>query len=317
METYFETFDATLKYQAERHPQDFLRFASGDPQAEVLRPVSQSLPSRGRDIDACYLVRVRGRETVAHTEFHRRNQGWDELATDVAEAQVRLYRREQRPVLSLVWDLYGHRTWPVLSEKKLEFGCQVAQEVSQCVYQLVNLRGLTGQKLLAEAPPALWPLIALTADGTEAEWLRKAAEAIEARPDLSPGERADHRAVLYFLARAENVPKLVLEAIMIEESLKESDLYRDVFAKWLEQGKALGEAKGEAKGEVQGEAKSEAKTIISILTHRLGMVPQAVQEQVRNLTDPLTRQIWYSEALLATSAEEARRLVDKIRGTIC
>jgi len=30
----------------------------------------------------------------------------------------------------------------------------------------------------------------------------------------------------------------------------------------------------------------------------------------------LTRQIWYHEALLATSAEEARRLVDKIRGTI-
>ena len=108
------------------------------------------------------------------------------------------------------------------------------------------------------------------------------------------------------------MPQLVLEAIMIEESLKESDLYRDVFAKWLAQGKALGKDEGKD----EGKAETEAKTIISILTYRLGMVPPTVQAQVRNLTDPLTRQIWYNEALLATTPEEARRLVDKIRGTI-
>ena len=94
--------------------------------------------------------------------------------------------------------------------------------------------------------------------------------------------------------------------------MMESELYRDVFSKWLAQGKAEGKAEGQA----EGEAKGKAETIIHILTHRLGKVDRAVREQVRRLDDAETRQIWYNEALMALTAEEARRLADKIRGTI-
>ncbi len=67
----------------------------------MLRPVPTALPSRGRDVDGGYRVRVAGGERVAHTEFHRRHQSRQELAVDVAEAQIRFFRREKVPVISM------------------------------------------------------------------------------------------------------------------------------------------------------------------------------------------------------------------------
>jgi predicted transposase YdaD len=316
MDSYFESFDASLKYLAERHPQDFVRFASDDPEAEVLRPVLGSLPSRGRDIDSSFVARLRGQEMVVHFEFHRRHQGSDELAEDVAEAQIRLYRREKLKVLSVVWDLYGNRNRPVLEERVLVFGTNIGEHSSLCAFRVVNLRGLSSRELLTEAPPALWPLVALTSDGADEAQVRLAADAIDRRQDLSSAERDDHLAVLWFVAGAEGVPLKVLWAILSQERIMESEMYREVFSKWLDQGRAEGEIKGEIKGEARGEARTQAETIVHILTHRLGKVDAKVRDHVRNLTDNETRQIWYHEALLATTADEARRLAEKIRLTI-
>jgi hypothetical protein len=91
-----------------------------------------------------------GVQRLAHIEFHRRHQGQDELAIDVAEAQIRLFRREHVEVISFVWDLYGRVGEPVLSSCVLVFG-----EGSQSQYRRINLRGMSFRDLLAQGPPAL------------------------------------------------------------------------------------------------------------------------------------------------------------------
>jgi hypothetical protein len=45
-----------------------------------------------------------------------------ELGTDVAEAQIRLFRREGLPVLSQLWDLYGEPDESVVEDRTFHFG---------------------------------------------------------------------------------------------------------------------------------------------------------------------------------------------------
>ena len=239
-----ETFDHALKYLLEHEPEGFLRFALGGASVQVLRPVEAALPSRGREIDGGYRARVDGEARVAHMEFHRRHQSQTELAVDVAEAQVRLYRREATEVVSVVWDLYGDRKAPVLSACSLRYAAG-----SLSTYTRVNLRGMGWRALLAEGPPALWPLVALTADGASEEGVLAARRAIGARTDLSEGRRADHLAVLWFVAEAEDVAVAAMRVYIREEELMQSVLYQEIFAK----GERAGELKGERRGELRAE----------------------------------------------------------------
>src|SRR5215217_3964484 len=85
------------------------------------------------------------------------------------------------------------------------------------------------QQGLANAPPGLWPLVALTSDGASEEGVRRAYEAIEGRTELSPAERADHLAVLWFVAEASLVPVQAMKMYITEEKLMESSLYKEIF----------------------------------------------------------------------------------------
>ncbi len=108
-----DSFDQSLKYLLQKEPADFVRFALRDAGVRVLGPVPSGLPSRARDIDGAYFIERGSDKLVAHFEFHRRHQSTKELAVDVGEAQIRLYRREGMEVVSLVWDLYGAAGEPV------------------------------------------------------------------------------------------------------------------------------------------------------------------------------------------------------------
>jgi len=296
-----ESFDQSLKYLLQHEPADFLRFGSGDQAIEVLSPIPSDLPSRGRDVDGGYLIASGGKRVVAHVEFHRRHQSVEELAVDVAEAQIRLFRREQLPVLSQVWDLYGKREEPFLGQRTLKYGAGPPKARSRSVYQRVNLRALSAAELLSRAPPGLWPLVALTADGASEEGVRRAYEAIEARSDLSPAERADHLAVLWFVAEAEQVPVRAMRVYITEEKLMESSLYKEIFEK------------GEAKGEARGRVMTLTGMLVRILTHRLGMLEPALRERIRTCSDVDTLEAWCNEAVLIADAEAARRLAEKIQ----
>jgi predicted transposase YdaD len=158
-------------------------------------------------------------------------------------------------------------------------------------------------------PPALWPLVALTRDGTGEAMIHKALDAIEGRAFRSSAERADHLAVLWFVAEAEDVPVRVLRAYISEERLMESTLYQSAFAK----GEAQGEAKGEARGEARAEARLYVETIVQILVRWLDALEPALSERLGAVADRLTLKAWHQEALYLSDAEGARRLAEKIQ----
>jgi hypothetical protein len=292
-----ESFDQSLKYLPQRESADFIRFGLGDPSVEILGPLPSGLPSRGRDVDGGYLIALGDERRVAHIEFHRRHQSLDELAIDVAEAQIRLFRRERLRISSLVWDRYGKPDEPVLQARALRFGAPPDHACSQCAYHRVNLRGLRWQELLSGAPAALWPLVALTRDGANETAILAARDAIEARAELSEATRADHLAVLWFVAGAEGLPAQLVRSWISEGRLMESELYRSVLEK----------------GEVQGEARVKADTIIQILIRRMGPLEPALRDRIRGLSDLETLNAWYSEALSVVDAEGARRLGETIQ----
>ena len=210
--------------------------------------------------------------------------------------------------MSFVWDLYGEPDKPLLEERTLKFGAKGLALASRCVYVRVNLRALRAEALLAMAPPALWSLVALTLDGATEEGVRMARDAIEARPELSAATRADHLAVLWFVAEAEGVAVQVMKVYISEERLMESALYKSIFAK--------GEATGEARGRSEGRAEAHASTLVRLLTHRLGALEADLRRRIRNCSDTDTLEAWTEEIFLAADEGTVRRVVEKISKAI-
>lgn len=291
-----ESFDQSLKHLLHHNPADFIRFGLGDEAVAVVEPVPSDLPSRGRDVDGGYRILRRKKLEVAHIEFHRRHQGAEDLAIDVAEAQVRLFRRERLRVVSFVWDLYGEPEGPLLEERTFKLGAKGLSLASRCVHVRVNLRAMAAEELLATAPPALWPLVALTKGGATEEGVRRARDAIEARTELSAALRADHLAVLWFVAEAEGVAIQLMRVYISEEKLMESELYKSIFAK----------------GEARGEARAHASMLVRMLTHRLGSVDPELRQRLQRFGDAATLEVWTDEVLLAADESAVRRVLDKI-----
>jgi hypothetical protein len=287
-----ESFDQSLKHLLQQEPAEFIHFGLGDDSAKVLESLPTGLPAPGRDVDGSYLIEYRGTVMVAHIEFHRRHQSQEELAVDVLEAQVRLYRRSGKPVLTLVWDLYGRVGEPVLEDWTLKVGALQERPCTQCVYHRVNLRGLGWEELLAHGPPVLWALVPLTADGASTEAVRQARDAIEGRKELTEAQRANHLAVLMFVAEAEGVPLQVMRDYITREKLMASTLYQEIMA--------------------EGGVQKERETITRILTHRLGSLEPEVRDQIWNLNNTETLTRWYDEAIVA-DGERARELAERIK----
>ncbi len=183
----------------------------------------------------------------------------------------------------------------MIDERSFAFGAKILASFSRVVYLRVNLHGLAWKALLADAPPALWPLVTLARDGACEDAVHEARDAIEARTELTTAERADHLAVLWFIAEAEEVPVRVMKAYITEERLMASTLYESIFEK----------------GESRGRAEQCADTILRILNRRGGALDPAVVTRIRAV-DLETLEAWLNEAIDLSDAESARRLVEKI-----
>jgi hypothetical protein len=293
-----EAYDDSLKYLISEAPAEFFRFGLGTPELEVYGPVETALPSPGsRDVDACYELEVQGLRCTGHVEFHRRHQSLEALARDVAEAQLRLYLREGRPVLSLVWDLYGKRRQPALKPVVLAYGAPVFKRRSQSVYVRVNLRGMDHAELLSLPFPALWPLAPLTSSGATAEVVRQTREALEAVSGLTSSQRANRESILWFVAESEGLPLEVLERLFSEEELMQSTLFD----------------RAEQRGQERGALRTRHEILAQLLAVRMGAIDPAVRERIYAEATPETLEAWLAEAMLATDAGAARQLAEKIR----
>jgi hypothetical protein len=77
----------------------------------------------------------------------------------------------------------------------------------------------------------------------------------------------------------------------------ESELYKSIFSK----------------DEAKGKAEAYAEMLVRLLIHRIGTLDPGVRERIRAVSDMETLKAWHDEALFATDADAARRLVDKIQ----
>jgi hypothetical protein len=141
-------------------------------------------------------------------------------------------------------------------------------------------------------------------DGATEQGVRMACDAIEARTELSAAMRADHLAVLWFVAEAEGVAAQAMKVYISKEKLMESALYKSIFAE------------GEAKGEARGRAAAHASTLVRQLTHRLGVLDPDLRRRIRSFGDADTLEAWAEELFLAADEGAARRVVDKIAKSI-
>lgn len=259
------------------------------------------LPARGRTIDGGYIIRLGARQRVSHTEFHRKHQSLRELGLDVAEAQVRLNRREGQLVLSQVWDLYGSRRGPVLEERELPIGVaqSSSRRASRCVYRRVNLRGMKAEELLAQASVMLWPLVPLTRDGARERAVLRAREAIAGRTDLGRERQADCLAALLFLAEAEDVALGLLREYITEEILMQSTLYQEILNK----------------GKADGAARTQATDLIKMLVRRFGVVDEALNQRICAETRRDLLEEWFDQALVVPDRLALMPLLERIRLT--
>lgn len=297
-----ESFDESLKFLLHEEPEDFLRFGFADSTVRVVRPCEIDLPSRDRDIDASYVIERRGKKEVGHVEFHRKHQKLRALALDIGDAQLRIFRREECPVVTHVWDLYGSRKTPLLTRRTLVVGPD-----TRVGYVRINLRAMSWWQLLEEAPPSLWPLVPLTKDGATEKAVKAARDAIVSKNPENSSHLADHLAVLWFVAEAEDVPTKLIQLYIQEAQLMESNLYKSIFAS--------GKARGEAQGEARGLIKAHTDTICILLERHLGSLDPAVRRQLSLWSQPDTLEGWRNEAVALTDAKSARKLLQKIMKT--
>jgi hypothetical protein len=275
------------------HPDEFLSFALGGARVGVLKPLSAVLPARSRTVDDAFLVEIDGTRRVAHMEYVRRHQGQDELGLDVAEAQVRLFRREGVLVLSFAWDLYGKPGGPLLRDQELSFGIG-----SKCSYRMVNLRGQRVEDLLLSGPAGLWPLAPLFEGGASEGAIQKTAAAIGGL-GLPPSTEADYLAVLYFIAEREGLPLQMLARYIPRRKMMESQLYKEIFQE----------------GEDRGKAEGKAESLLRFFLRRFDYINEALSRRVLLETRTELLDLWFDEAVMLPDASKLPALIERILRT--
>ena len=93
-----------------------------------------------------------------------------------------------------------------------------------------------------------------------------------------------------------------LEKRIMEHREYRSELFRGIFKKGQEEGKAEGEAKGKAEGEAKGKAEGKAEGILAVLAARGIPVSDTIRGRILSCTDIDTLDVWIRRAAVASTA---------------
>ncbi len=149
--------------------------------------------------------------------------------------------------------------------------------------------------------------MALTGDGATDEAVHAARDAIVARTDLSAAQKADHVAVLWFVAEAEDVAVRALKVYIREEDLMQSVLYQEIFAKGELKGELKGKLEGKREGKREGELKARTSSLLELLELRGIPVSDAIRAEIEACHDLPTLEHWFRRAAkLKTAAAVIR-----------
>lgn len=292
-------YDQTLKRLLTRAHDGFLALVA--PGLSWRGEVSPELPAVARRADLIWDVAgPDGQRGLLHIELQTRQDA--DIGERMAEYGLRLWRREHRPVRSLVIFLRPAETVPQ-SPFVLEW---MGEEYLRYAFGVIRLWEVPQERVLRSHYVELWPLAGLMANVTP-ESAQRAAEQILAAPlpaherdeltrslALLAGMRLSHQALRDALRRAHMTLNLWEESTL-KEAL--ADMARE---EGLEQGRAL----GLEQGRTQGMAEGMRASIRLVLEGRFGQLDEALAAAIERASE---------EALKAALPHAASDSIEQVR----
>jgi flagellar biosynthesis/type III secretory pathway protein FliH len=175
-------------------------------------------------------------------------------------------------------------------------------------YEVILMREIPHEELLAQVPRGVWPFIPFSKGGAQ----RAVIDEIITR--LTPARDEDTKELLplvFFFAELalpdqQEVAWLKRRKAMLDDFLRESSIYQDILA----EGKQEGEKEGEAKAKKERVLSLRGKILILVQNRFPQLKPLADQQIVRiEVPDPLEDLLL--EIGMAQSVEEALQYLQK------
>ncbi len=128
------------------------------------------------------------------------------------------------------------------------------------------------------------------------------------RTMLKTAARLDEEASRFYtdlvLARAGDVARKILEAMMMKGYEYQSDFAKKYYGQGLAKGEAKGLAAGEAKGKAEGEAKGKAEAVLAVLEARGLKVSKAQQQTILGCSEVAQLDAWLRQVAAVSRASE-------------
>lgn len=284
-------YDQTLKLLLARAPEGFLALVAPDLQWRALRQTD--LPAGARQADVVMEVEDHdGRRGLLHVELQTKVE--PDLGERLAEYGIRLWRRDQLPVRTVVVFLRPARRLPA-SPFVIAWG---ERRLLQYQFDVVRLWEEPQERVLETPHPALWPLASLMA-GATVDTTVLVAERIAGAP-LSRLERGELSGLLWLLAGLRLSRGVVRSAMRRHPMLRE--LWRESSFGALVRDEAKNEGRQEGREEGRQEGVRAAARVA--LEGRFGTLPTEVVEALQTAED---------DTLLAVMAHIASDSQEQVR----
>jgi predicted transposase YdaD len=270
-------YDQALKRLLSRAHDGFLALVA--PGVTWRGELSPELPAVARQADLVWEVEHSdGRRGLLHIELQTKAEA--DIGERLAEYAIRLWRRERRPVLSVVVFLRPATRVP-RSPFVIEW---MGQERLRYEFDVLRLWEIPPERVLETTYYDLWPLATLMA-GVTTETTLEVAERIAEAP-VPAHERDELTRLLVLLAGLRQERRALVEALrrkpMIKDLWKESNLAGALEELAREEGEAQGRAKGQAEGRAEGRAEGMCRMAQVALEGRFGSLGEDVQIALRN-----------------------------------
>ncbi len=269
-------YDNLLKYLAEHYPAALATWLLGKPVTHV-RVLKTELSLQPIRADSVHLLETD--EEILHVEFETDPTNSEPpLELRMLDYFVRVYRRERKLVRQVVIVL-------------AKTGAHIPEEFhvgdTWHRYRVIKMWEQDPEALLAHE--GLWPLAVLARADQPERLLMEVAEKVSKIPDMS--QRSDLTAAAGILAGLRFDSNLI-RRLFRREIMMQSVIYREIVEESEQRGIQIGEQRGIQIGEQQG----RMAVVQRQLTHRFGVIPAEVLEQLSALSLPELDQL--SEALL-------------------
>ena len=295
-------YDTVSKVRIHQNPEDWLRFSSGIPDAEVIEVLATEQPTvKSNRADSFIRANVEGKEVIVHLEMQTHDSSDVPMPYRMAGYMGRAIESFQLPIYSHV--IYLH------PRAGLTDPGEYIQEMSgyeiRIRYKVIRLCELEGLPFLEAGVKGLIPFAPLMkppAGVSGEEWLRRCVEVADSIPQ-DKISKVDYLADLAILSGLifdySTIRKTIMEGTMHESSVIQHFLQRG-----LEQGKVEGLQQGLEQGLEQGRINEKRTDVLKIVRHRFAEKSDTVLNEITAINDLVHLDDLFDQVLTAETFED-------------